>query len=154
MKPFGDGTEGGGPGGGGAALLTHHARRFRDPVCLWWAKQAAPDGAVDPLISLVTEDNVKPEAPDAMPTAGVFRGIGWAGLHSALDDPKRDTFFLFKSSPFGTVSHSHGDQNSFAIMKGGRALAIPSGYYGPSYGMPHHAGWTRQTKLNNSIQNS
>ncbi len=36
-------------------------------------------------------------------------------------------------------------------MKGGKALAIPSGYYGPSYGMPHHAEWTRSTKANNSI---
>ena len=61
-----------------------------------------------------------------MPSAALFRGIGWAGLHSALDNPQRDTFFLFKSSPFGSVSHSHADQNSFAIMKGGRALAIPT----------------------------
>jgi hypothetical protein len=36
-------------------------------------------------------------------------------------------------------------------MKGGRALAIPSGYYGPSYGKPHHARWTRATKANNCI---
>ena len=151
IKPFGDGSERSGPGSGAAALLTHHARRFKDPVCMWWARQAAPDGAVDPLISMVTEDNVKPVPPVDMPSAAVFRGIGWAGLHSALDEPKRDTFFLFKSSPFGSVSHSHADQNSFAILKGGRALAIPSGHYGPTYGMPHHADWTRQTKANNSI---
>jgi hypothetical protein len=36
-------------------------------------------------------------------------------------------------------------------LKGGKALAIPSGYYGPAYGQPHHAEWTRQTKANNSI---
>ncbi len=36
-------------------------------------------------------------------------------------------------------------------MKGGAALAIPSGYYGPSYGKPHHAKWTRSTKANNCI---
>jgi hypothetical protein len=36
-------------------------------------------------------------------------------------------------------------------MKGGTALAIPSGYYGPSYGKPHHAEWTRATKANNCI---
>jgi hypothetical protein len=58
---------------------------------------------------------------------------------------------LFKSSPFGSVSHSHADQNAFAIMKGGRALAIPSGYYGPAYGQPHHAEWTRATKANNCL---
>jgi hypothetical protein len=36
-------------------------------------------------------------------------------------------------------------------MKGGAALAIPSGYYGPSYGKPHHAQWTRSTRANNCI---
>ena len=149
MKPFGDGADRGRMGG--AALMTHHARRFQDPVCAWWAGESAPEGSVDPLISLVTEDNVKPKPPSGMPSCAVFRGIGWAALHSALDDPKRDAFFLFKSSPFGSISHSHADQNSFAILKGGKALAIPSGYYGPSYGMPHHAEWTRQTKANNSI---
>ncbi len=150
MKPFGDGSDRG-PGAAGAALLTHHARRFQDPACAWWAQQASPAGAVDPLISLVTEGNITPGPPADLPSAMAFRGIGWAGLHSALDDPQRDTFFLFKSSPFGSVSHSHADQNSFAIMKGGRALAIPSGYYGPSYGMPHHAEWTRATKANNCV---
>jgi hypothetical protein len=49
------------------------------------------------------------------------------------------------------VSHSHADQNAFAIMKGGRALAIPSGYYGPAYGLVHHADWTRSTKANNCV---
>ncbi len=150
MKPFGDGSDRG-PGAAGAALLTHHARRFQDPACAWWAQQASPAGAVDPLISLVAEDDVTPKPPADLPSAMAFRGIGWAGLHSALDDPQRDTFFLFKSSPFGSVSHSHADQNSFAIMKGGHALAIPSGYYGPSYGMPHHAEWTRATKANNCV---
>jgi hypothetical protein len=72
-------------------------------------------------------------------------------LHGNLADVDNDTFFLFKSSPYGSVSHSHADQNCFAIMKGGKALAIPSGYYGPSYGMAHHAEWTRSTKANNGI---
>ncbi|KPL06968.1 hypothetical protein AMJ85_09945, partial [candidate division BRC1 bacterium SM23_51] len=81
----------------------------------------------------------------------VFKSVGWAGLHSDLTRPKSDTCLIFKSSPYGSVSHSHADQNAFAIMKGGAALAIPSGYYGPSYGSPHHAQWTRSTKANNCI---
>jgi len=103
------------------------------------------------MTPLITEDNVKPEAPVDLPSAKVFHAVGWAGLHSALDKPEDDTFFLFKSSPYGSVSHSHADQNSFAILKGGRALAIPSGHYAPAYGMPHHAEWTRATKANNCV---
>ena len=149
IKPFGDGTEGA-VGSSGSGLMTHFARRFEDAACLWYAQQAGTSTG-DPLISLLTEDALKPGPPASLPAAAVFRGIGWAALHSALDKPREDTFVLLKSSPFGSVSHSHADQNSFAVLKGGRALAIPSGYYGPSYGMPHHDLWTRQTKANNSI---
>lgn len=153
MKPFGDGAERGGVGAAGAVLMMHHGRRFQDPAAVWYAGQVGglAEGISDPLVAMLTEDTVKPAPPSDLPSAAVFRGIGWAGLHSALDRPGEDTFFLFKSSPFGSVSHSHADQNSFCILKGGRALAIASGYYGPAYGMPHHAEWTRQTKANNCV---
>ncbi len=152
IKPFGDGAERGGVGSAGASLMLHHGRRFNDPAAVWWAEQTGqPAAGSDAMISLITEDTVAPSPPAGAPQAAVFRGVGWAGLHSALDKPDQDTFFLFKSSPYGSVSHSHADQNSFAILKGGRALAIPSGHYGPAYGMPHHAEWTRQTKANNCI---
>jgi hypothetical protein len=153
MKPFGDGADRGGVGAAGAVLMMHHGRRFQDPAAVWYAEQAGglAEGISDPLVAMLTEDTVQPAPPSKLPGAAVFRGIGWAGLHSALDRPQEDTFFLFKSSPFGSVSHSHADQNSFCILKGGRALAIASGYYGPAYGMPHHADWTRQTKANNCV---
>lgn len=150
IKPFGDGFEGG-VGSSGATLMMHHGRRFRDPHCVWYARQTGASVTADPLIALLTEDNVPAELPSDLPAAAVFEGVGWAALHSALDQPKQDTLILFKSSPYGSVSHSHADQNSFAILKGGRGLAIPSGYYGPAYDMPHHALWTRQTKAHNSI---
>ena len=152
VRPFGDGAERDGVGSSGAALLLHHGRRFEDPASVWWSKKtgASPSGS-DAMIPLLTEDNVKPAPPSNLPSARLFRGVGWAGLHSTLDQPEHDTFFLFKSSPYGSVSHSHADQNGFAILKGGKALAIPSGHYGPAYGMPHHANWTRQTKANNCI---
>jgi hypothetical protein len=153
QRPFGDGSDRPASGPAGAVLMAHHGRRLKDPACVWWAQQAGglAEGVSDALVAVLTEDNVPPRPPSELPSAAVFRGIGWAALHSALDRPEQDTFFLFKSSPYGSVSHSHADQNSFAILKGGRALAIPSGYYGPAYGMPHHAEWTRQTKANNCV---
>jgi len=153
LRPFGDGADRPASGPAGAVLMAHHGRRLRDPACVWWAEQAGGlrEGLSDPLVAVLTENDLPPKPPSDLPAAALFRGIGWAALHSALDRPEQDTFFLFKSSPYGSVSHSHADQNSFAILKGGRALAIPSGYYGPAYGMPHHAEWTRQTKANNSV---
>jgi len=153
MRPYGDGADTPGVGPAGAVLMMHHGRRFQDPAAVWYAEQAGglAEGVSDPLVAVLTEDATKPVPPSNLPAAAVFRGIGWAALHSALDRPEEDTFLLFKSSPFGSVSHSHADQNSFCILKGGRALAIASGYYGPAYSMPHHADWTRQTKANNAV---
>ncbi len=155
IRPFGDSAEKGGPGekggSGYADLMWHHAHRFNDPHVGWWVNQIQGWSGGSGCTSLLFDDEVPSKAPVDIAQSRVFRGVGWAGLHSDLVDVDNDTFFLFKSSPYGSVSHSHADQNCFAIMKGGKALAIPSGYYGPSYGMAHHGEWTRSTKANNGV---
>jgi len=160
IKPFGDGAERGGPGtsgGGYASLLSFHAHRYVDPNIAWWVNQiegwSGDTGEMSLVFEYEIEANARSLATSAtdLPASKAFRGVGWAGLHSDLTKPNEDTFLLFKSSPYGSVSHSHADQNSFCIMKGGRALAISSGYYGPSYGMPHHSEWTRSTKAHNCV---
>jgi len=155
IRPFGDSAENGGPGSRGgsgyADLMWHHAHRFNDPYVGWWVNQIQGWSGGSGRTSLLFDDEVPSKAPVDIAQSRMFRGVGWAGLHSDLADVDNDTFFLFKSSPYGSVSHSHADQNCFAIMKGGKALAIPSGYYGPSYGMAHHGEWTRSTKANNGV---
>jgi heparinase II/III-like protein/uncharacterized protein DUF4962 len=154
MRPFGDGAERGGVGSSGALLMRHHASVYRDPEARWWSDQIGigPAPFVDPFMPfLVDPAAVAAKPPPERASAELFRGIGWAALHSDLARPERDTMVLFKSSPFGSISHSHADQNGFAVLKGGRALAIPSGYYGPSYGMPHHRDWTQQTRASNCV---
>ncbi|MCW5977112.1 MAG: DUF4962 domain-containing protein [Bryobacteraceae bacterium] len=79
-----------------------------------------------------------------------FADIGWTAMHTALGDPQNDVWAMFKSSRFGSFSHSHADQNTFQLHAWGEALAIDSGYY-PSYGSPHHVLWTRQTRAHNGI---
>lgn len=156
IRPFGDGAETGGPGlhrgSGYADLMAFHAHRYHDPYIGWWVKKIPGyTGGRDGFLSLLHEDELPSKIPAVLPNSAVFGSVGWAGLHSDISDPEHDTCLIFKSSPYGSVSHSHADQNAFAIMKGGTALAIPSGYYGPSYGKPHHAQWTRSTKANNCI---
>jgi len=154
IRPFGDGAEGGGPGTHGdgfASLLSFHAHQYDDLHIAWWVNQIEGWRGNSGEMSLVFEDEMESKPPTELPASKAFRGVGWVALHSDLAQPDEDTFLLFKSSPYGSVSHSHADQNSFCIMKGGQALAIPSGYYGPSYGMPHHAEWTRSTKANNCV---
>ena len=117
----------------------------------WWVSQIDDWHGGSGELALLFEDSAEATPPTGLPGSRVFHGVGWAALHSNLSQPNEDTFLLFKSSPYGSVSHSHADQNAFCIMKGGRALAIPSGYYGPSVGMPHHSEWTQSTKANNCV---
>ena len=155
MTPFGDNAESPGPGtddSGYRRLLWHHAHRFNDPYIGWWVNQVNDDpkgGFAE--TSLLFEDSAKMKVPIDLPDSRVFWDVGWAALHSNLKQPKQDAFLLFKSSPYGSASHSHADQNSFCIMKGGKALAIPSGYYGPLAGLPHHTEWTCSTRANNCV---
>ena len=155
ISPFGDNAESGGPGGrwsgAYASLLWHHAHRFNDPHIGWWVNQIRGWSHSSGELSLLFEDVVRATPPSGLPRSRAFRSVGYAALHSDLSQPDEDTFLLFKSSPYGSVSHSHADQNAFCIMKGGQALAIPSGYYGPTAGMPHHTQWTCSTKANNSV---
>lgn len=89
--------------------------------------------------------------PKNRPDCRAFSDVGWAAFHSELANPERDNYLVFRSSPYGNVSHSHNNQNAFAIASGGHSLAISSGYY-PQYGFPHHAEWTRRTKAHNCIE--
>jgi hypothetical protein len=155
ITPFGDGAEKGGPGttegDAYASLLWYHAHRFRDNYTGWWVNQLRSHNSSRRELSLLFEDSLAAMPPDELPSSRVFHSVGWAALHSNVSAPDQDTFLLFKSSPYGSVSHSHADQNNFCIMKGGKALVIPSGYYGPLAGMPHHSEWTCSTKANNCV---
>ncbi len=90
---------------------------------------------------------------DATPPKGGlrhFRGIGWVGVQHAMDDPDNHIQFVFKSSKFGSVSHSHGDQNAFCMSAYGEDMAIQSGYY-VAFNSSMHQSWRRQTRSKNAI---
>ncbi len=79
-----------------------------------------------------------------------FKGIGWVGVQHAMDDPDNHIQFVMKSSPFGSISHSHGDQNAFCMAAFGEDLAIQSGYY-VAFNSTMHQKWRRQTRSKNAI---
>lgn len=85
-----------------------------------------------------------------LPPYRFFEDIGWVAMHSALGDPQRDIHVTFKSSPYGSFSHSHADQNAFVLSAFGENLALASGYR-EWHNSPHHNGWTRLTKSKNAI---
>ena len=139
------------------------AEILRDPVLKWQAQWVALSGErnttrwrewfMEDVIETLREGRISstaPQPPSKLDSSRHFQDIGWVAMHSALGDADNDVWAMFKSSRFGSFSHSHADQNTFQLYAYGRALAIDSGYY-PSYGTPHDNLWTRQTWAHNGI---
>lgn len=147
-SPYGDGQNGRPTGLRG--VMAAFANLLHDPHLLWHAQTAGHRPGAD-LLGLATHvPELAPVPPLELPQARVFPDVGLAALHTALGDRNRDITFLLRSSPFGSVSHGHADQNAFVIEAFGRGLAIATGHY-PWYGSPHHHEWTRATRAKNSI---
>lgn len=149
MRPFGDGHEAAVSSGHGS-LLYRLSTLYRNPYWRWYAEQfnAGPGGSVGQFLAY--DPTLAATAPMDIPQARVFPAVGIVGMHSDLSHPDRNIYLLMRSSPYGSVSHSHASQNAIAVQAYGQALAISSGYY-QRYGSPHHAGWTWETRAHNSI---
>ena len=80
----------------------------------------------------------------------VFPTVGWAAVRTALGDAEQDVAMVFRSSPYGAISHSHANNNDFILHAGGKVLVMPSGYYA-GYGSAHHAQWVWHTKSHNCV---
>jgi hypothetical protein len=93
-----------------------------------------------------------PPAPDPEPPGvlRVFADAGWAAFRTDMRDPARDISLLFRSSPFGAISHSHANNNDFVLHVAGKCLLMPSGYYA-GYGSAHHAHWVWHSKAHNCV---
>ena len=160
VSPFGDSEEYGVKGARAAtinSMLRFYAERNNDPYMRWWVNlfkydKDDVDRSMKGLIQdIMLYDNVKPRQPENIAQERIFMGLGWAAIHADILDPENELFLLFKSSPFGPESHSHLDQNSFVIMKGGKALAIPAGARYPQHGSSFHTRYTRLTTAHNTL---
>lgn len=111
----------------------------------WW------DFRFDELVYRHDYAQVEPIVPTNAHIEPVkwFRDVGWVAFHSNMADPDRHVMLLTKSSKYGSVSHSHGDQNGFLLHAYGEPLAIESGYYVAFNSTMHY--WRRQTRSTNNI---
>jgi len=94
-----------------------------------------------------------PELPadiEKLPLARVFKETGSVNMHTDLFEAKNNLMISMRSSPYGSTSHSHADQNGFNIQYGGEKLFYNSGYR-PSMGVPHYEQWFKATIGHNSI---
>jgi hypothetical protein len=116
----------------------------------WYAKQmSGEDYARLHIMLSPREYQGAADLPSNTPNGAYFPAVGWAAMHSMLADRNRTSVF-FKSSPFGSLNHSHADQNSFVMYSKGKVLAMDSGHY-DYYNSPHWREYYKQTKAHNAI---
>ncbi|MBR6569959.1 MAG: heparinase II/III family protein [Clostridia bacterium] len=131
-----------------------YAERFGDLLMQKWSR----DAQKQKLFKLHLLDIFLPcgdPAPDSLAggitRACAFPDAGFISLHTDPENSHQELALLARSSRYGSVSHQHADQGSFALLAGGTALICPSGYFGRQYGTKHHREWTNQTKAHNTL---
>ena len=110
----------------------------------------SPDSGYIPFVRAARYPKVEGKPPTGLPSSRAFRGVGQAFLNTSLLDARDNVEVLFKSSPFGTMSHGYDAQNSFQLYAFGQPLLISSGVR-DIYGSDHHANWMWETKSCNNI---
>jgi Heparinase II/III-like protein/Domain of unknown function (DUF4962) len=126
------------------------AQRLVNPRANWY--QSKLGGIEDGMQVL--------EAPYPMPIAGntvfappsneaYYPSTGWVAIHSDIGNTNRTSLY-FKSSPYGSFNHSHGDQNGLLLSVAGQPLLVKAGWY-DWYGSPQWTDWYHQTRSQNAV---
>jgi hypothetical protein len=126
------------------------ANRMVSPRAAWYVANL---GGLEDSMSVL-------QAPYPMPVVGTslkvppsnsayYPSTGWVAMHSDIGSTGRTSFY-FKSSPYGSFNHSHGDQNGLLLSVAGQPLLVKAGWY-DWYGSPLWTDWYHQTKSQNAI---
>jgi hypothetical protein len=146
IHSFGDGSE----TKPDARVFRAFANRMVSPRAAWYV--ANLPGLEDALSVL--------QAPYPMPVVSTslkippsnsayYPSTGWVAMHSDIGSTSRTSYY-FKSSPYGSFNHSHGDQNALLLTVSGQPLLVKAGWY-DWYGSPLWKDWYHQTKSQNAV---
>ena len=110
----------------------------------WW------DFNFDELAYQTDFPMIEAVPPSDEDTLRWFKGTGWVAIQHRMQEPENHIQFVMKSSSYGSISHSHGDQNAFCLAAFGEDLAIQSGWY-VAFNSTMHQNWRKQTISKNAI---
>lgn len=110
----------------------------------WW------DLRFDDVQYLHDFPQIEAKEPSDMDKMRFFQDVGWVAIQKDMHDPEKHIQFITKCSPYGSISHSHGDQGAFLLSAFGEDLAFQGGYYS-GFGTAIHQKWRRQTISKNAI---
>jgi len=131
-----------------------YAQRYGPKQALERAKKAAKQDIYElHLLDIFIPDGTKPEThlTGELENCRAFTESGFVSLHMDINNIDNDTSVIARGSKYGSISHQHADQGSFALFSGGTALISPPGYFGRMWNTKHHREWTKTTKAHNTI---
>lgn len=88
--------------------------------------------------------------PTQAPKALWLKDIGEMIANSDLNDSKHNLSLSFHSSPYGSGSHTHSNQNAFNLHYGGQPIYRAVGYY-MNFFDPHNLLSYRNTRAHNTL---
>lgn len=85
-----------------------------------------------------------------LPSVKVFPETGLAIMHTSIGEPEKNSMLSFRSSPYGSTSHAHANQNAFNTFYGGEEIFYSSGYH-TNFIDEHSMYSYRHTRAHNTI---
>ncbi|MBM6866011.1 DUF4962 domain-containing protein [Bacteroides caecigallinarum] len=151
---FGDGSEKRDePGRQRAAFADFLAREIGDKYAGWYAGKCSDLVKQDVdlrLYRMVRSGKYDTSLPSDAPKLKWYKDIGEVVIHSDLEYIEDNISLSFRSSTFGSGSHTLADQNSFNILYGGKEVYYHSGYY-LNFSDAHNLMSYRHTRAHNTI---
>ncbi|TNF42296.1 MAG: DUF4962 domain-containing protein [Bacteroidetes bacterium] len=136
------------------------ARIFQDSYALWYSNEVTKSLGLqisddDEFRWYRIQRGYKMKLPQPvrefnLPQAAKFPDVGVVYMNTSLQNPETNLMLSLRSSPFGSLAHTHADQNTFNIAYGGEKLFYNTGYR-PAMGDPHFLGWYKHTQGHNGI---
>lgn len=90
------------------------------------------------------------EVPDDITNMAIYPDAGEVAMHSNITDTSSDLAVAFRSSGFGSGSHTTASQNAFNLYYGGRPVLHSSGYY-QNFSDAHNLMSYRHSRAHNTI---
>lgn len=135
-----------------AAFADFLAGELRDSYAGWYADQCSQALVRDPDMRLYrmamnrTYDTNLPALAKMM----WYKDAGEVVMHSHLNGRGTDVGLSFRSSTFGSGSHTLADQNAFKLLYGGQNVYISTGYY-RNFSDAHNLMSYRHSRAHNTI---
>lgn len=151
---FGDGSEWHSePERQRTAFVDFLARELQDPYAGWYAAQNAKSVSRDPDLRLYRMTDTRSYStyfPSGSDKYHWYKDMGIVTMHTDMANTANDVSVSFRSSTFGSGSHTLADQNGFYLQYHGKNVFAPGGYY-VNFSDKYNLLAYRHTRAHNTI---